>query len=97
MRNELITLIAKSCTGATVDYKKTTVFAQKKSVTRSEFYTSFQAGLSPKLVFDINPMEFELAAMENNEVSEVEYRGKTYTVIRSYHKQGEDSLELSVG
>lgn len=97
MRNELITLMAKSCTGATVDYKKTTVFAEKKSVARSEFYTSFQAGLSPKLVFDINPLDFELAATEKNEVSEVEYRGKTYKVIRSYQKQGEDSMELSVG
>ena len=91
MRNDVITLISKSCTGATVSQKKMTVFAVKKSVRQSEFYAAQQVGLNPSAVFEIDVRDFETAS----EPTELIHNDKHYTIIRTYEK--EETVEITVG
>ena len=97
MKNEEITLIAKSCTGATVTPKETVVYAEKKSVRQSEFYAAASApvGLKPELVFAVDALEFEEAATEQNDPAEIIYNKRHYNIIRTYCK-GAD-VEITVG
>lgn len=95
MRNEVITLIAKSCTGATVDTKETEVFAEKKSVRQSEFYAAAAVGLKPELVFLVDEQDFRLAGTEKYDPAEILYNERHYNIIRTFCK-GED-MEITVG
>ncbi len=95
MKNEEIVLVAKSCTGATVNEKKTTVFAEKKSVRQSEFYAAAPVGLKPELVFVVDALDFEEAATEQNDPAEIFYGERHYNIIRTYCK-GAD-MEITVG
>lgn len=95
MRNEVITLIAKSCVGATVDTKKTEVFAEKKSVRQSEFYAAAAIGLKPELVFLVDERDFSMAATEQYDPAEIIYGERQYNIIRTYCT-GAD-VEITVG
>lgn len=95
MKNEEITLIAKSCTGATVDTKKTEVFAEKKSVRQSEFYAAAAVGLKPELVFLVDELDFRLAGTEQYDPAEILYNERHYNIIRTYCT-GAD-VEITVG
>lgn len=97
MKNEEITLIAKSCTGATVTDKMTPVFAEKKSVRQSEFYAAAAApvGLKPELVFSVALVDFEEAATEQYDPAEVIYNERHYNIIRTF-AIGAD-VEITVG
>ena len=54
-----------------------TVWAGVRSVTYSEYYQSYQAGLNASLIFKVNTAE--LGAAEY-----VEYDGKRYRILRTY-------------
>lgn len=95
MRNEVITLIAKSCTGATVTPKETEVFAEKKSVRQSEFYAAAAVGLKPELVFLVDEQDFTLAGTEQYDPTEIIYNERHYNIIRTFCK-GAD-MEITVG
>ena len=92
MRNELITLITKKAAGAQVGENSIEVFAEKKSVTRSEFYAAYSAGLNPKFMFNIDSMDYEAA----EEPQMVLYNNKRYNIIRAYETP-ENGVELTVG
>lgn len=95
MGNDEIVLIAKEVDGAAVSYKKTQVFAEKKSVRQSEFYAAYQVGLKPSLLFAVNRCDYEYASTEQYEPTEIEYEGKTYPVIRTYCVG--ETVEITVG
>ena len=95
MKNEEITLIAKSCTGATVDTKETVVFTEKKSVRQSEFYAAAAVGLKPELVFLVDEQDFSMAATEQYDPAEIIYNERHYNIIRTYCT-GAD-VEITVG
>lgn len=95
MSNEVITLIAKSCTGATVESKETVVFAEKKSVRQSEFYAAAAVGLKPELVFLVDERDFSMAATEKYDPAEILYNERHYNIIRTYCT-GAD-VEITVG
>lgn len=65
------------------------VYAECKSVTRTEFYSAMQAGVTAVVVFVINSLEYE------GELK-VEYKGKKYSVIRTYQANADD-IELVCG
>lgn len=100
MRNELATLITKSCTGATVTEKETTIFVDEKSVKGTEFYTAYQSGLNAEAILECDPMEFEAAGVTVNGVTylptEVVYNGNRKVIIRTYKKSA-GSMELTIG
>jgi SPP1 family predicted phage head-tail adaptor len=61
---------------------KRQTFAEKKSVRQSEFYQAAATGLKPELTFVIWSREY-------GGEQKLEYDGKTYTIIRTYSKNGE--------
>lgn len=69
-------------------YTDTTVFADKRAVTRSEFYTANMAGIKIDLVFAVHVEDF------SNQTVAI-YDSKQYEVVRAYQK-GEGIVELSL-
>ena len=61
---------------------KREVFADKKSIRQNEFYQSFAVGLKPELMFEVRSIEY-------GQEPKLEYNLKTYTIIRTYDKDGE--------
>lgn len=61
------------------------VFANKRSVSQSEFFSAGQNGLKPQYVFDIRLSEY-------NKEKELVYNSKTYTVYRTFEKG--ENIEL---
>ena len=58
------------------------VFVNKKSASRSEFYTAKQAGDKIALVLEVRGADYQ-------EETLVEYEGRLYEVVRAYTKSGE--------
>ena len=58
------------------------VFANKQSVRQSEFYQAQSTGLRPELMFVVRNADY-------SDEPKLEYKGKTYTIIRTYIKKGE--------
>ena len=61
---------------------KRQVYADKRSVRQNEFYQAQATGLRPELMFIIRTIEYE-------QEPKLEYDSKTYTIIRTYDKDGE--------
>lgn len=59
-----------------------TVFVNKKSATRSEFYAAKQAGDKIVLVLEVRGADYQ-------DETRLEYGGKPYEVVRAYTKSGE--------
>lgn len=70
------------------------VFADKKSVTRAEFYSSLQAGINATAVFDVWQADFDESAYDGTEATRLEHNGKKYKILRTYSKDGE-MLEIT--
>lgn len=66
----------------TTSETKRTVYADKTSVTRSEFYTAKQAGDKIVLVLKVSGADYGGETI-------VEYGRKRYEVVRAYTKNGE--------
>jgi len=64
-----------------------TIFAQKKSIKQTEFYSAANVGLKPELTFEIFMFEF-------NYQEKLKYNGKEYTILRTYEKG--EKIELVV-
>lgn len=62
------------------------VFAETRSVTRSEFYQAGRAGYKPEFVFSV-------FAAEYNGESALEYKDETYAVYRTYRRSGGDGSD----
>lgn len=93
MRNDIIELEEVSYnTDEEGDTTKITtyreVFAEKLSISMSEFYQAHTIGLKPQYKFKIHPSEY------NNELK-IKYNGNIYKVLRTYGKDSE-TLEIIV-
>lgn len=90
---EIITLHFVTETLENAHYRKaeTTkdVFADRRSVTRSEFYQSYQAGLQAEAVFRVYEAELGNAGF-------VSWNGAKYKIIRRYPLD-RDRTEITVG
>lgn len=93
MWRDVIGLIAvttsQSATGSvtTTDGLPREVFANKKSVKYTEFYSALAVGVKPDIIFEIREAEY------NNE-PKLKYGDIVYHVVRTYSKDGE-KLELT--
>lgn len=100
MRNDLCMLITTYRDKAEIKEKKTRMFCERKSVTRSEYYQSHAAGVSTKSIFNIHPNDYELAIfnIEGEEClpTKIAVNGQTFDIIRAYQKSFE-SMEITVG
>lgn len=68
-------------------YTERETFCKLNSVTRNGFAAAGQIGLHPEMVFDV-------AAVEYNGETEIEFHGKRYSVYRTYRSAGSDYIEL---
>lgn len=89
--DDILTLITKTSTqdeiGALIEKEvKTNVFAQVRSVSRSEFWNAGQKGLSPSLVAVTRYTNYD-------DQTEAIWEGKRYTIYRTYF-DGHDDIEL---
>lgn len=96
--NKRITLVTNSVINGEIMPHSVEVWACKKSITRSEFYTSYQSGLAPQIIFQLRLSAYKLSqvADENGEkryASSIVYEGTTYNVIRTY--EDNDMVELT--
>ena len=101
MYNDIIKLIGhKKENGDYVEFS-IEVFAEKKSVTRQEFYASYQVGINPSCTFEINADDWELTKTIEEDTfrplyaTNVEWEGARYDIIRTYEKN--DMVELTCG
>lgn len=60
-----------------VTYTETPVQAEKKSVTRSEFYQAATSDLKPEVVFDVHTFEYFGEKL-------LRWNGVIYSIIRAY-------------
>lgn len=67
------------------------VFVKEKSITRSEFYASASVGLTPSITLEMSMFD------DYDDEKIVEYKGKTYSVIRTFKRPDSDALELILG
>jgi len=58
------------------------VFADKQSIRQSEFYQAAATGLRPELMFVVRSIDY-------NQEPKLKHGDKTYTIIRTYDKDGE--------
>lgn len=84
---DVVNLVDISCTendiGDPIENEtKLQVFADKQSIRQSEFYQAAATGLRPELMFVIRSIDY-------NQQPKLEYNSKTYTIIRTYEKDGE--------
>lgn len=75
------------------------VFADKKSVTRAEFYSSLQAGVNATAVFITRLCDFDEATFTDlqnvkHEATRLQHNGKKYKILRTYTKDNE-MLEIT--
>lgn len=100
MRNEKIVLVTRYKEGKDILENTCEIFAERKSVGRSEFYAGYSVGLKPQYVFDILPEEYFLAAVESTEKqfvpTHIRYKGIDYPIIRTYEKDSYSML-ITVG
>jgi SPP1 family predicted phage head-tail adaptor len=66
----------------------TTVFANKKGVRQSEFYSAAGLGLQPELMFEVHSNEFDGH-------TRLQYDSKTYEIIRVYDRGEVTELTVS--
>jgi|SRR5690606_7303770 len=58
------------------------VYANQKSVRQSEFYQAMATGLQPELMFEVRSIDYQGE-------KQLIYNGKTYSIIRTYDRNGE--------
>lgn len=73
----------------TRDNARREIFARVESVGRLEFFSGGQAGFRPDYQFTVFAAEYQGEEL-------CEYNGAMYSIYRSYHVPGTDSLELYV-
>lgn len=65
------------------------VFAEVRSVSRSEFYSAAMSGIRPTIVFALADY------YDYDDEKIIRYDGKTYDVIRTYRRADYDELEIT--
>ena len=71
-------------------YENRQVYVLPRSIYQSEFYQAAHAGLRPNLTLVLA----NYADYEGEDL--IEYKGKEYTILRSYHRPDRDTLELTI-
>ena len=69
-----------------VETARRDIFANEKSITRSEFYSAKQADVKADIVYEVLQPDYEGEML-------LDCGGKRYSVIRTY-KKGDDIIEL---
>lgn len=111
MNNSLITLITvlgeeRDTGGFKIgeNKKEVEVFAEEKSVGRTEFYEAMRSSIEAKIIFIMNPDDYLLSEEEIRlkdgktkrlKASKISYEGKEYMIIRTYQNHVTGMLEVT--
>lgn len=104
MRNKKVTLITKykaSATAKTISEERTGIWAEVKSVKRTEFYEAYTSNLKPRNIVDVLPSEYNRAIVTTDdgdifEPTRIEVDGQERNIIRIYTRN-DYSMEITVG
>lgn len=66
------------------------IYANKKSITQSEFYQAQAQGFKPELKFEINTFEYE-------DNKKIRYKGRIYKILRTYEISSEKMEIICIG
>jgi SPP1 family predicted phage head-tail adaptor len=58
------------------------VFANRKSISQTEFYQAAATGLKPEIKFEVRTIEYQGERL-------LEFNNRDYTILRTYDKNGE--------
>lgn len=110
MNDKLITLVTvleenRNANGFKIGEKtsRVEIFAEEKSVGRTEYYEALRSSVEVSMVFSVDPEDFLLSVEEIElqggktkkvKASRVEYEGTEYRIVRAY-KTKEGALELT--
>lgn len=105
VRNEVIKLITvtgsvKNANGFATEeqVEECEVFAEVKSVGRTEYYEALRAGVKTSLIFDVYSYDFDMGCVAGEgkmyRPSKVVHDGVEYRIVRTYRKSM-DSMELT--
>lgn len=99
MRNDKIILITNVPDGENISEKEFPVFAEKKSVARTEFYAAYGVGLNARWTFNINPGDYESTRVvlngEEFYASQIIYNEARFDIVRTY-QSNIDNMEVVV-
>ena len=97
MRDELIKLVSITASGSELKEHEIEIYADKKSVVRSEFYSAVQVGLKVKYIFEVDSDDFEMCTRESGaEPARIIHNGVNYNILRSYERT-KGIMEITVG
>lgn len=104
MRDKKVTLVTKykaDSSAKTISEEKTDVWAEIKSVKRTEFYEAYTSNLKPRNIIDVLPSEYNRAIVTNEdgatfEPTRIIVNGAERNIIRVYTKS-DYSMEITVG
>ncbi len=92
--------VADSCGFDTEEEQRYEIFANMKSVKRTEFYSAMQAGLKPSISIITRIEDYEQTKHIVNKkpiyAQAVEIDGAEYKIIRTYYKDT-GTIELTLG
>lgn len=102
MRNNVVTIVTKYPDKSLnrIEEKSIKVYAEIKSVTRSEFYTGHTSGYVPRTVVEMDTAEYHLADVEADgklyNATHVIINNHEYGIIRAY-EISPLSIEITAG
>lgn len=105
VRNEVIKLITvtgsvKNANGFATEeqVEECEIFAEVKSVGRTEYYEALRSGVKTSLIFDVYPDDFDMGRIVRDgktyRPSKVLHDNVEYRIVRTYRKSI-DSMELT--
>lgn len=99
MRNEIIDVVTQYNDGTGVQKSKKTIFAEKKSVTRDEFYKAYASGVTPKMIFSIDQNDYKSCCVIVGEKkfrpTHIIYDMEEFVIVRDY-ETGIHDVEVTV-
>lgn len=99
MRDEIIEVVTQYNDGTGIQRIRNTIFAEKKSVARDEFYKAYASGLSPKWIFSIDQNDYKSCCVIIGEKrfrpTHIVYEKEELVIVRDY-EIGIHDVEVTV-
>lgn len=96
MRNDICILVVCYNDGNEIKRREQEIFCSRKSAARTEYYAAYAVGLKPRLVLEIDPLDWESMCAPGEMPNKVIYRGEEMNIFRDY-QTNESTIELTVG
>lgn len=99
MRNLLVDVITQYNDGTGIKRKVRTIFAEKKSASREEFYKAYAVGTVPKYIFSFDQLDFKSCDVYSDNKkyhpTHVRFEGEEFEIVRSF-EIGMHDIEVTV-